>query len=59
MRELAPAALLGVVVGIGLGLGTNVSGVVLALYGGIAAVVFAAAALWFDARGGPRRRRRG
>lgn len=33
MRRLAPAALIGVLVGLGLGLGTNVSGAVLALYG--------------------------
>lgn len=33
MNRLAPAALAGVLVGLGLGLWTNVSGVVLAFYG--------------------------
>jgi len=44
MRSLAPYALVGAVVGLGLGLGTNVSGAVLALYGLLAGAAFAAAA---------------
>ncbi|MDP9385059.1 MAG: hypothetical protein M3P50_07485, partial [Actinomycetota bacterium] len=42
MRPLAPYALIGMVVGLGLALGTNVSGVVLALYGLLAGGLLAA-----------------
>lgn len=42
MRAVAPYALVGTVVGLGLGLGTNVSGAILALYGLLAGGVLAA-----------------
>ncbi len=42
--RLAPAALVGLLVGIGLAFGTNVSGVVLAFYGLVLAVLLAVVA---------------
>ena len=52
MRNLSVAALVGTVVGLGLGLGANVSGVVLAFYGLALGVLLGAAYLE------PRRRSR-
>ena len=45
MRTLSVAALVGMVVGLGLGLGPNVSGVVLAFYGLALGVLLGAAYL--------------
>jgi len=54
MRSFAPYALLGTVVGLGLGLGANVSGAVLALYGLLAGAAFAAIARASTTRARPR-----